>query len=160
MLQVAFPYESRIEIAKAKIYSNPRYIYSSFSSYINVGGPNLKDHWTHETYVSVDKDDNLLGYLSFGIDRDTRNAHAIYIVNFIKNPVFNIDLISFLRKLKKYRMITFSVVVGSPHEKNYDKICQMLGGRVLCIKKKSIRLLDGKLYDEKQYEIENKDYND
>lgn len=54
--------------------------------------------------------------------------------------------------------ITFSVVIGNPTEKFYDKMINRYGGRVIGIFKKDTILPDNKLYDLKFYEIFKEDY--
>ena len=57
-----------------------------------------------------------------------------------------------------FRKLSFYVVVGNPIEKSYDKMCERYGGRIVGVKRKNTRLIDGKYYDEKLYEILKEDY--
>ncbi len=52
----------------------------------------------------------------------------------------------------------FTVVVGNPVESRYDRIIERYGGRIVGIHKEHTMLPDGRLYDEKMYEILRTDY--
>lgn len=56
------------------------------------------------------------------------------------------------------RKICFTVVVGNPVESRYDRIIERYGGRIVGIHKEHTMLPDGRLYDEKMYEILRTDY--
>ena len=58
----------------------------------------------------------------------------------------------------KFRKLNFSVVIGNPIEKSYDKMIDKYGGRIVGIYKQEIKLIDGEYYDEKLYEITREDY--
>jgi RimJ/RimL family protein N-acetyltransferase len=57
-----------------------------------------------------------------------------------------------------FRKLEFSVVVGNPIEKSYDRLIYKYGGRIVGTYKKHTRLMDNKYYDEKLYEIFRDDY--
>lgn len=53
----------------------------------------------------------------------------------------------------QYKKIVFSVLIGNPIEPKYDRIIKRSGGRIVGVHKEHVMLPDGKLYDEKVYEI-------
>ncbi|MDE7445913.1 MAG: hypothetical protein K2N15_09485 [Lachnospiraceae bacterium] len=57
-----------------------------------------------------------------------------------------------------FNKLKFSVVIGNPIEKAYDKAIKRYGGKIIGIEKQETRLIDGKLYDVKRYEIMRSDY--
>jgi hypothetical protein len=73
------------------------------------------------------------------------------------NPyTFGRDVITAVKDIfEKYRFnkLDFSVVCGNPIEKTYDKLIKRYNGRVVGIREQEARLLDGKLYDVKEYEL-------
>ncbi len=74
---------------------------------------------------------------------------------------FGIDAGNAIKDIfEKYhlRKIFFSVVVGNPIEKSYDKMIERYGGRICGYYREHTKLIDGRFYDEKQYEILEKDY--
>lgn len=58
----------------------------------------------------------------------------------------------------KFRKLTFSVIVGNPIEKSYDKMINKYGGRVVSIYSDETKLIDGEYYDVKLYEITRNNY--
>jgi hypothetical protein len=50
------------------------------------------------------------------------------------------------------------VVVGNPAERLYDRVINKYGGRIVGIKEKSTKLIDGLYYDVKLYEIFKEDF--
>lgn len=58
----------------------------------------------------------------------------------------------------KFNKLTFSVVIGNPIEKSYDKMISKYDGRIVGIYEKETKLIDGEYYDVKLYEITRKSY--
>ena len=52
-----------------------------------------------------------------------------------------------------FRKIEFTVIVGNPIEKMFDKYIGKYGGRIVGIGKESVKLPDNLFYDSKLYEI-------
>lgn len=74
---------------------------------------------------------------------------------------FGKDLVQVIKDIfykYNFRKLTFTVFVGNPIEKSYDKMVNKYGGRIVGIQKKHTRLQDGKYYDEKIYEIMREDF--
>ncbi|MDR2495010.1 MAG: hypothetical protein LBD24_07300, partial [Spirochaetaceae bacterium] len=75
--------------------------------------------------------------------------------------IFGKDVLTALRDIFErfyFDKVNFSVVVGNPVEKTYDRLARRLGGRIVGTKKQDVRLLDGQRYDLKEYEILAADY--
>jgi hypothetical protein len=53
----------------------------------------------------------------------------------------------------KYNKLDFSVCVESPNEKIYDRFVLRYGGRIVGVKKRNFKLIDGTICDQKYYEI-------
>lgn len=58
----------------------------------------------------------------------------------------------------RFNKLKFSVVIGNPIEKSYDRMIQRYGGRIVGIFRQDTRLIDGNLYDVKDYEILRSEY--
>ena len=74
---------------------------------------------------------------------------------------FGKDLLQVLKDIFKkfaFNKLSFEVVVGNPVESFYDKIVSQHGGRIVGTHKQDTRLMDGKLYDIKHYEILKENY--
>jgi hypothetical protein len=70
--------------------------------------------------------------------------------------VFGKDVITAIKDIfEKYRFnkLNFAVALGNPVEKTYDKLVRRYNGRIVGIKEQETRLIDGRLYDLKEYEI-------
>ncbi len=115
--------------------------------------------WNKLQFVSVDKNDNIIGYLCASIDRDIHSVTSLGVLNFYDiNVTFSRDLHKFLYNLLyeyKYRKLNFSVVIGNPAEKMYDKYVKKYNGRIVGVQKDHVKLQDNQFHDLKLYEIMN-----
>lgn len=111
--------------------------------------------------VSIDNGQKILGYMSAEINKYAYFVENFHAISFKKNNIiFAKDLYAFIYRLlfyNNYHKINWSVICGSPHEKTYDKICNKYNGKIVGIFKNEILLEDGKLYNEKYYEITKED---
>ncbi len=115
-------------------------------------------------FVSVGKLEELQGYISYNIDRETDTVLSLGIISFNVNPFcFAVDVYRAIKDIFdrfNFRKLIFSVVVGNPTEKQYDRLIQKYGGRIVGIYKQDVKLIDGHYYDLKIYEILQQDYID
>lgn len=120
------------------------------------------DSWNKLQFVSIDKNDNVIGYLTAYLERSMDKVTGIAAINFKDvNVTFSKDFYKFLTDLfdiHKFNKIEWQVVIGNPAEKMYDKIINKYGGRVVGIEHESTKFDDGKYYDVKEYEILRRDY--
>lgn len=118
--------------------------------------------WDSSNFVSLDKEGTVIGLIGYQIDRADELIAGLWIINFSKNKItFGRDVGQVLDEMftkYNFRKLEFSVVVGNPIEKSYDKLIHKYGGRVVGIYKDHTRLIDNKFYDEKLYEIFRDDY--
>jgi hypothetical protein len=118
--------------------------------------------WDRIQMVSVDNKDNIRGYLSASIARMANKIDSIGAINFYDvNVTFAKDFYQFLTQLfevHNFNKIEWTVVIGNPAEKLYDKIVNKFGGSVVGIRHESTRLYDGTICDVKDYEILKRDY--
>ena len=90
------------------------------------------------------------------LDRDYMIITELSLVNYSQTYVeFYSDFIEFIRRLVRvgFRKICFSVIVGSPAERTYDRFVKRYGGRIVGTHKSHVKLIDGKYYDLKLYEV-------
>lgn len=89
-------------------------------------------------------------------------AWSLGVINFSDNKIiFGMDLGQTLMDIFekfKFRKLRFSVIVGNPIEKSYDKMVSKYGGRIVGTYYKEQKLIDGEIYDQKLYEILREDY--
>lgn len=160
MLKPAYPYKDALNKAYAQIAADPKYVYYHMANYLSFEIEVKPDTWDREQYVSLSYSGEVIGYLSASINRSSQSVTSLALINFSDNPIFGLDLLTFLRSLRKYRKISWMVCVGNPAEKGYDRICRIIGGRVVGVCKKDVRLVNGKLCDVKIYEWLNPNYRD
>lgn len=120
-----------------------------------------KNSWNDLEMVSI-KDGQILGYMGAYIRRQSNHISSLYIINLGEfNYTFSKDLRTFICDLFEnynFNKINFTVVIGNPIEKMYDKYVKQYGGRIVGYRKNEVKLIDGKLYDDKIYEITKEDY--
>ncbi|TVX86108.1 hypothetical protein FPZ44_23735 [Paenibacillus agilis] len=76
--------------------------------------------------------------------------------------VFVKDLQKFLSDIFErfgFNKLSYSVVIGNPIEKSYDRMTHKYGGRIVGVNRNEVLLSDGTLNDLKLYEILKEDYN-
>lgn len=157
MLAPAFYHKDALLAAYAKTMGDPTYLWWSNVSYATYQFDIRDTSWEREQWVSLDGG-TIVGFLSAHIDRDVRRVSQLSIARLGSSPVFTLDLLRFIRSLRRYRSVTWSVVVGNPVEAQYDALCARFGGRIVGTYHQSTRLSDGRLYDEKWYEVLNREY--
>lgn len=135
-----------------KFYPENYWIYEG-----NIGN----DDWGGHQFVSVDSCDNIIGFFSVSIDRPCYYVHSFGVIRFEKASKYNIMFAKDFKKIfeiffkhYKYNKLDFSVCIGSPNEKMYDKFVNKYGGRIVGIKRKNFKLIDGTICDQKYYELE------
>lgn len=162
MLKLAYTYQDKLNQAYNSIIFQNKYKYYNCDNFWYYTKEASKDSWNNIEFVSVDKNDNVIGYLGAGILRSADKVSNLAIMNFYDiNATFSRDLYQFLNDLFtkfNFRKIEFFVVIGNPAEKMYDKYIKKYGGRITGIKRESTKLQDNKYYDIKEYEIFREDY--
>lgn len=118
--------------------------------------------WNNSEFVSVDKNNNVIGYIAYSNIRNSERVSGLKIINFTNNKItFGKDVKQAIEDvfLKfNFRKLSFGVYIGNPIEKSYDRFIKEYGGEIVGIKEKEDRLLDGKIYDLKMYEIFREDF--
>lgn len=155
MLKPAIMYKDQLESLQYQLYFEDKYKYWNCSVYyepLNID----PSTWSIHQFVSV-LDGEVLGFISYQISRSEDAIYNLNIVNFSDHKAtFGRDVVQALKDIfEKYgfRKINFEVVIGNPIERSYDKMIKKYGGRIIGIKKEDVRLVDGKYYDRKMYEV-------
>lgn len=161
MLDVALKYKDELQCLFIDTFHKEKYKFYHYNSYYSEF--QLKeDTWNSHEFVSVDKDGNVIGFISYEINRVATSVCGLGIINFSDNKfTFGKDVIQAIKDIfEKYNFnkLSFCVVIGNPIEKTYDKLVAKYGGRIVGIEKEHTVLYDHKFYDVKRYEILRKDY--
>lgn len=155
MLEPAIKYKEQLEKLQYNIWFDDKYKYWNCDTYYQSMQIDT-DTWNRHQFVSV-LDGEVIGYIAYSISRSDNSVHSLSIINFSDNKiVFGMDLGKALKDIfekYKFRKLTFTVVVGNPIEKSYDKMIKKYGGRIVGTCKEDVKLIDGEYYDKKVYEV-------
>jgi len=161
MLAYAKPYEDQVKKLFTDVTFDMFYKYASLTVYREEW--KIPDStWEGHQFVSM-AEDQIIGYIAYYIDRITNAVSGLHLMHFEKKHKceFGRDVMTALRDIFEkfhFQKISFSVVVGNPIEKCYDRLAKRAGGRIVGIKKQEVRLIDNHLYDLKLYEVLLEDY--
>lgn len=167
MLVPARFFKDELEHKLAIAYEDPFYKYYFADIYIDYDVDNTNSTWNAEKYVSVDSNNNVIGYLAVNVDRSTHTIGRMRVVNFgDKSLLFAKDFNKFIYKMlveRGYFKLSFAVVIGNPAEAIYDKFVERYGGRIVGVCKEDVLLAHNdtvppKRYDLKLYEIKGEDF--
>lgn len=161
MLDNAVKYEIELKKLFLNTWYDEKYKFYHAAGYVDdfkVSDSN----WTYMEFVSLDNNKNIIGYIKFKIDRQCNYVSDFYSINFSNNKtIFGLDLYRAMKSMFdkfSFDKICFVVVVGNPIEKNYDKLTEKYGGRIVGYMEKHYQLSDGKKYNKKIYEITKENY--
>lgn len=153
MLRQAAQYKDQLSDIWRQAVSDSRFFFWDEEDYY-VPDDGQDPDWKWDEWVSVSENGEILGYFAAKINRHTSSVEDFSIATFEKNMTSSYDLVRFIRNLRRrYRAMRWACIKGSPFEERYDKEAYMYGGRIVGVFTEKVRLTDGKLYDEKWYEI-------
>jgi len=114
--------------------------------------------------VSVDSDGKVIGYIGVSLNKAINSVNHMYVCYF-KMPkisyTFTKDVLEFIDYLfvyKKFNKIHWSVYIGNPAIKVYNKFIERYNGKIVGYFKDDERLLDNSIVDKQVYEIIREDY--
>jgi hypothetical protein len=159
MLEYAKKYEDKLRELYLDIAFDPYYKFEQYTVYRETFKL-PEDTWSANHFVSI-HNKNILGMIGYQIKRTENIVQGLHIVHFggprAANPyTFGKDVITAIKDIfEKYHFnkLNFSVIRGNLIEKTYDKLIRKYNGRIVGIKEKETMLIDGRLYDVKEYEI-------
>lgn len=171
MIKIADRYVDILnDLFKEQVYFNDRYKYYNYSNYYSDINLNSST-WNNYNFVSIDNYRNIIGFISYDINRVTNNVTNLSIIKFSLDSNYYSDIettMIFANDLKqilediftkfKFNKLCFDVIIGNPAELHYDRLVKRYGGRIVGIKKNDVKLYDNNYYDVKLYEILRDDY--
>ena len=157
MLKAAQLYQSELYQKSLEIWYDPKYIYWSADVCNLVINPVMDDNGNFHSFVSVNKDNEVIGYIQYAINWNTMSAMNLGIMSFdIGNIEFIKDVYEAVENIFiKYHLnrLTFYSVADNPAIKGYRKLIEKYGGKECGYYRQSVRLQDGKIHDEVLFEI-------
>lgn len=163
MLKIAYFYKDRLQDwLKDNIESDIFYYYFIHCNKYDEFdiSPNDKNKIQ---YVSVNKNDDIIGYMSAVLDRNTNSVQEVPVVRIGNQTTqFGIDLLRFFDKLYEFgvQKCKFTSVVGSEMQLMLETMVEKIGGRKIGVLKRDCRLRDGSLADVKLFEVTREEYED
>lgn len=162
LLDLAIKYKEELQKKMLDTWFNEKYKYY----YGNIWFDKLEidsDTWNNHQFVSVDNNGEVIGFIEYHVNREDNSCSDLGICNFTedKRVIFGMDLGQALQDIfekYKFRKLKFSVYVGNPIEKSYDKMIKKYNGRIVGTYLKDTKCLDGEYCDRKLYEIFREDY--
>lgn len=117
----------------------------------------MENNYGGHQFVSVDKDDNVIGYISYNIDWAAMSADRFGIISFKRGSiVFVKDLYKAVCDLfKVYHMnrVSWTAYADNPAIRGYRNLIKKYGGRECGYQRQKVKLMDGKLHDSVEFEI-------
>lgn len=162
MLDLAIKHQDVLRQLFLNTWHDEKYKYYNYRCYWEL--PNFKENTLDgHDFVSLNDKGEAIGAIGYCILRDTESVCGLGVLSFTAEPnvTFGQDVLQAIRDIfEKYnfRKLSFSVVVGNPVEKTYDRLCTRYGGRIVGIEKAETKLCDNKYYDVKRYEILKDDF--
>lgn len=119
--------------------------------------------YENHQFVSVDKNDKVLGYISYCVDWNALSADRFGAVSFdIGNAVVAKDLAQAIDDIfRKYHLnrVEWMCYTDNPAIRGYRTFIKKCGGKECAYYRQVTRLLDGKLHDAVSFEILASEYN-
>lgn len=156
MLRPAQLYAEKLQEENLKSWYKPENIFwegGTGSSQINI----REDNYGCHQFVSVDKNDRVIGYIAYSIDWCAMNADRFGIISYDKgNAIFAKDVYTAISNLfEVYHMnrVSWSAYTDNPAIRGYRNFIKKYGGRECGYYRQIARLQDGKLHDIVDFEI-------
>lgn len=136
------------------LYTVDYYYYSGWNCGSSL--PEIKPEENLYQYAFVDKDDNVIGFLTYRIYDYSDTAQEFGLFSFDRgNPIIGIDLFKKLEELvARHHRVEWQVIEGNPVKKHYDKFCKKHNGYIHHYHG-TIKSIEGKYVDSYVYEIVN-----
>lgn len=161
MLKPAQLYKNQLQKENIKSWYKPENIFWN-GGYGDSQITIKEDNYDGHQFVSVDEEDNVIGYIAYAIDWSAMSANNFGIINFDKgNLTFVKDLYSAICDLfEKYHMnrIQWFCYADNPAIRGYRNFIKKHGGKECAYYRQHTRLQDGKLHDGVGFEILAKEF--
>lgn len=161
MLRPALEYESTLRnkfINKVWFEEKYKYFNRGWDDFFK-----LEDNtYEYHQFVSINKQGNVCGFISYHIDRSTRNVSCFNAASFFEDKLtFAQDIATAIHeiftKFNFHKMI-YGVVSGNPVEKTYQKFAEKCNGRLAAVYRDDALLYNGQRADVKVFEIMRSEY--
>lgn len=156
MLKPAQLYKHKLQEENIKAWYNPKNIFwngGSGDSQIEIE----EDNYNRHQFVSVDKEENVIGYIGYNVDWSALSADNFGIISFRKGSIeFAKDVYTAIRNIfEVYHLnrMSWFCFADNPAIRGYRNFIKKYGGRESGYNRQIARLQDGKLHDSVEFEI-------
>lgn len=157
MLRPAILYKDEI-IRKSQelFYTEDMLLYNGYLNNQQINIIDGDDNGNIFQYAIVNKEEKLVGYISFTMDWYSSCAYAFGLISFDKGNIniglaINEILNKVIKEFKVHR-IEYRMIGDNPVKKHYDKFCKKYNGRIIELKD-CFKDRQGKYRNEYIYEI-------
>lgn len=163
MLKNANLYMNELQTKILEIWYDPKYhnYFEGYGRWTPVPY-NLGEETTRFNFVSVDKQNNVVGYIGYLIAPTVRLAYNFGAMSFFDDSIaFACDLRRSINEIFTtwgLQTLEWSVVWDNPARHKYDRLIKHCGGRIVGRQSNRVCGLDGQFHDTCMYEIRAKDY--
>lgn len=156
MLMPAQLYKDKLMEEYPKTWYKPENMY--YRGWIGDNIPEIPDNnYDNHHFVSVNKNDNLIGYICYSVNWIPMSADDFGIISFQKGNIeFAKDVYKVICDLfEKYHMnrVSWKAYVENPAIRGYRNFIKKHGGRECGYYRQVSKLMDGKLHDSVEFEI-------
>lgn len=156
MLKTAQLYQDRLKEEFLKTWYKQENIF--YTGWTGEQIPELPDNnYESHCFVSVNKDDEIIGYIAYDVNWTVMSASHFGIISFKKGTIeFPKDVYRAICDLfEVYHMnrITWCAYVDNPAIRAYRNFVKKHGGRECAYHRQVAKLQDGKLHDSAEFEI-------
>lgn len=155
MLKPAQLYKEKIESLFVNTWYDEKYMF--YSGWAGNELPEIPDsNYNTHNFVSVDSEENVIGYISYQVNWAAMSADRFGIISFRNSVEFAKDVYQAICDLfEKYNMnrVSWCAFVENPAIKGYRNFIKKCGGRECAYHRQIARLIDGKLHDNVEFEI-------
>lgn len=159
MLKPAVLFEQALQQKNMENWHNQDDIYYSDCNYkIKIS----EDTWEQHQFVSLDKKGDIIGYISYKIDRVAMSVSCLGIISYDKGNIqFVKDVIQVINDVfykYNFNRIEWFAYVDNPAAKGYRKFIKRFGGRECGYYRQVSKMQNGKLGDGVRFEILKSDF--
>lgn len=111
------------------VYTEDYYYYAGYAHCHYL--PEIKAEDDNYQWISVDKDDNICGYIAYRINSTTDRVYNFGLISFDhKNLTFGFDVKKHIEKLvQEHKTLEWRMIDGNPVQKHYDKLIKEYNGQ-------------------------------
>lgn len=160
MLKPAQLYAEQLKEENIKSWYKPEYIYYGDGAR-DSNGELPEDNYNSHCFVSVDKNDSLIGYISYDVDWSAMSAANFGIINFKRDNLkasrmFLDDVWKVICDLFEFyhmNRLEWWCYADNPAMRGYRRFIKRHGGRECGYYRQIAKLQDGRLHDSVTFEI-------